>query len=212
MVTIDDKYILKLIGKAIRGEYTLQKFNFELNKYLTDLSLTDAKKSLITEQANELINYMNKLYFKVADEKDVKTIINFYKWKTIYINEEIQNRIVKIFNKHLQNLDYEELKDEVTKTLNIQKYYQNTIIRTTIAGLDNIKNINNKVNEYIKHNKDLPKFKFAGAPPERPFCKAHYNKIYTIEQIKALDNGQGLPVITHLGGYNCRHFWQLVTE
>lgn len=212
MITIDDKYILKLIEKAVKGEYTQQKFNFELNKYLSELSLSAAKKSLILEQANELINYINKLYYKAADEKDIETVINYYKWKTLYINENIQRRLIKIFNKHLQSLNYDELKDEVTKVLNLQKHYQNTIVNTTIAGLDNIKNINNKVNEYIKHNRNLPKFKFAGAPPERPFCKLHYNKIYTIEQIKTLNNGQGLPVISHLGGYNCRHFWQLVTE
>lgn len=41
----------------------------------------------------------------------------------------------------------------------------------------------------------------------RPFCQEHVGKIYTIDEIRALDNGQGLPVETYKGGYNCRHEW-----
>lgn len=39
----------------------------------------------------------------------------------------------------------------------------------------------------------------------RPFCKAHAGNIYTLAQLENMDNGQGLPVIPYLGGYNCRH-------
>jgi hypothetical protein len=40
----------------------------------------------------------------------------------------------------------------------------------------------------------------------RPFCKEHLGKVYTIEELKAMDNGQGLPVETSLGGYFCTHY------
>ena len=48
--------------------------------------------------------------------------------------------------------------------------------------------------------------------PERDFCKEHYNKIYTIEEIQALNNGQGLDVLTYAGGYNCLHWWMPAGE
>ena len=32
----------------------------------------------------------------------------------------------------------------------------------------------------------------------------------TVDEINALDNGQGLPVFTYGGGYNCRHSWVAV--
>jgi hypothetical protein len=40
----------------------------------------------------------------------------------------------------------------------------------------------------------------------RSFCRAHAGNIYTKEELSRMDNGQGLPVIPYLGGYNCRHF------
>ena len=40
---------------------------------------------------------------------------------------------------------------------------------------------------------------------KRPFCRAVIGRVYTLEAIRRLDNGQGLPVETYRGGYNCRH-------
>lgn len=44
----------------------------------------------------------------------------------------------------------------------------------------------------------------------RPFCKSVLDKdpaIYSVDEIKDLDNGQGLDVFVYRGGYNCRHEW-----
>lgn len=46
----------------------------------------------------------------------------------------------------------------------------------------------------------------------RPFCRAHAGQVFTIEEINQMDNGQGLPVLESLGGYNCRHYWIAVSE
>lgn len=39
----------------------------------------------------------------------------------------------------------------------------------------------------------------------RPFCRARVDKVYTLAELRKMDNGQGLPVEQYLGGYNCRH-------
>lgn len=50
----------------------------------------------------------------------------------------------------------------------------------------------------------------------RPFCKhlLHDRKpaIYTIDEIKDMDNGTGLDVMTYGGGYNCRHQWSPISR
>ena len=46
----------------------------------------------------------------------------------------------------------------------------------------------------------------------RPFCKPLVNKVVSQKQMSALSNGQGLPVITSGGGYNCRHSWSPVSQ
>lgn len=52
----------------------------------------------------------------------------------------------------------------------------------------------------------------SGDPKIRPFCKlkmeqTEHGETWTSDEIDAMDNGQGLPVWTSNGGYNCRHNW-----
>lgn len=44
----------------------------------------------------------------------------------------------------------------------------------------------------------------------RPFCNSHINKVFTLEEIQSLSNGQNLSVRQYGGGWNCRHFFQVV--
>lgn len=46
----------------------------------------------------------------------------------------------------------------------------------------------------------------------RPFCRAHAGKVFTLEEIQKMDNGQGISVRSSLGGYNCRHYWVATDE
>lgn len=46
----------------------------------------------------------------------------------------------------------------------------------------------------------------------RPFCRDHVGKVYTREEIDALDNGQLDNVFLTGGGYNCRHTWMEVSK
>jgi len=46
----------------------------------------------------------------------------------------------------------------------------------------------------------------------RPFCLEHVGKVYTREEIDALDNGQLDNVFLTGGGYNCRHTWMEVSR
>lgn len=45
----------------------------------------------------------------------------------------------------------------------------------------------------------------------RPFCQTVIGEAFTLEAIKRLDNGQGLTVDVHRGGYNCRHRWSPIS-
>jgi len=46
----------------------------------------------------------------------------------------------------------------------------------------------------------------------RPFCHEHVGKVYTRDEIDALNNGQLPNVFLTGGGYNCRHVWTAVSK
>ena len=63
----------------------------------------------------------------------------------------------------------------------------------------------------------ITRFKYAGPPADRPFCQVRLKEAaggvtYSIEEMRRLSNGQGLPVELYCGGYNCRHQWLPVVE
>lgn len=50
-------------------------------------------------------------------------------------------------------------------------------------------------------------FLYDGPPGERDFCNHKVGKVFHIDQIRKMRNGQSLPVEYYCGGYNCRHDW-----
>jgi hypothetical protein len=46
----------------------------------------------------------------------------------------------------------------------------------------------------------------------RAFCRPLVSKVVSSAQMKKLNNGQGLPVVTSGGGYNCRHSWSPISK
>lgn len=70
------------------------------------------------------------------------------------------------------------------------------------------------VNKAIELGFDL--FLYTGPDDKitRPFCHRVLSKsppIYTLDEIRAMNNEQGLDVFTSGGGYNCRHDWRPVS-
>lgn len=53
----------------------------------------------------------------------------------------------------------------------------------------------------------IEKYLYFGGLQEnsRKFCVERAGKEYTLDELKKMDNGQGLPVLPYLGGYNCQH-------
>jgi hypothetical protein len=54
---------------------------------------------------------------------------------------------------------------------------------------------------------DTQRYLFAGPvdAKTRPFCLKHVGKVYTRDELDALDNGQTGSTFLTMGGYNCRH-------
>lgn len=85
-------------------------------------------------------------------------------------------------------------------------FHATTLANTAIAKYDN-----GYMHE-VCHQAGIEKFLYDGMPAQRPFCRERLGHVYTRKQIEGMNNGQGLDVITSLGGYNCVHYWTPVFE
>ena len=73
----------------------------------------------------------------------------------------------------------------------------------------------------LEQNEAETKYRFAGPPAERNFCKSmlRLNKFYTIEEIEQMSrridtgfrhNNQSYSIFDYKGGVNCKHYWEEV--
>lgn len=207
--TIQTK-IIQLVDRARRERWTPAQFEKELDKLLLELGISnEVTKEKIKKELYKMLDVVNANFIGMITEAEVKSIIEYYTWKTIVTNEKFKRDLTKAFAEHIDDINYNELRNKVKLLISTQRHYEQTIIRTTIAGVDTLKTISHEAEEFVKQTGKEPRFKYMGPPPERAFCREHYKKSYTLSEIKAMTNGQGLPVLTNGGGYNCRHYWVL---
>ncbi|MFA6470118.1 MAG: hypothetical protein WCW35_14580 [Bacteroidota bacterium] len=97
---------------------------------------------------------------------------------------------------------YEVLRSRLTKR-GLGDGEARTLANTSLAQFDNA-----TMFEFAQQA-GINKFLYDGVLHEhsRLFCREHLGVKYTVAEIKKMDNGQGLPVETSCGGYNCTHFW-----
>ena len=95
---------------------------------------------------------------------------------------------------------------EVKERLQIAKGQSEVVVEAAIRGavtkatVMSAENAARAVGEEMGYLYDGPLDK-----KTRPFCDEVIGKVYTLAALKSLDNGQGLPVESHRGGYRCRH-------
>ena len=99
-----------------------------------------------------------------------------------------------------------DLMHDLAETLDVELYQARTLYDTTV-------NVFARQVEAMK-SREGDVFAFLGPADTklRPFCHAHVGKVFTREQIDALDNGQVGNVFLTGGGYNCRHQFVAVSK
>ncbi len=81
------------------------------------------------------------------------------------------------------------------------RHVASTLANTALAQFDGA------YTAELARSSGIDTFEYAGPPAQRIFCSNHLGQQYTRAEIEQMDNGQGLPVMTSCGGYNCRHSW-----
>lgn len=192
-----------LVDKSIKDKTPRLKFLYEMkiiaNNYFGNEAL---KREILTAIANEYnfsnLNSVLKSEKEITDELFKSLSPSFAKTK-----EGIITKVANLVNDGIKENEFSKvIAARLEGVIGTYRNYSDSIVNTALAGYDNLS----------KH-KDDPEnalYRYTGAAPQRPFCRLHYGKVYTRNEIRALNNGQGLDVWTYLGGWRCRHHFLLV--
>lgn len=116
------------------------------------------------------------------------------------LTERMEEQVIAEIRFSIQrNHKTSEIADRLVNRLSAQRSHAETWARTSRSGIATEYTVQAAKSAGIEH------LQLVGPSPERAFCREHYREIKTIEEWSQLDNRQGLPVITYVGGYRCVH-------
>lgn len=203
----------------------------ERNRLLEELILRLAREGKTPAEVQQAITLFFEQYGLVDAEllqqkqQQAKTIVRStappsLRSATSGLYQTLLTNVAETKSKTIQDLSYQitqnlskglgskDLLDRVKHTLQISEDRARTVVETSLRGFDRVSNV------VAYQNSGVKQFVYDGALSNvRPFCedllkKTARGQSWTLEEIETMDNGQGLPVLTHCGGWNCRHRWK----
>ncbi|MCB0713408.1 MAG: hypothetical protein KDD67_13855 [Ignavibacteriae bacterium] len=106
-----------------------------------------------------------------------------------------------------QELSRNDIANRLESTLSLARHHATTVAQTGVAAFDRIGNLSQALESGMREAR------YVGPIAERIFCEklmaqSKRGKWWTIEEILAMDNGQGTTPLYDCGGHWCRHGWE----
>jgi hypothetical protein len=195
----------------IEGQVDIQKLSRQVmqqikmpvviqNLIVKDLKITQAQIAEIWDLYFEKdLKAGNVITFSDADYEKLRAA---YQVEFSAIEDKLNFSVEQEFTKIIrQEYSYSRFRSELIKK-DIGEFQASTLANTAVAQFDNAYMIENA------QQAGVTKFIYDGTiiATTRDFCRERVGKTFTLAELEAMDNGQGLPVIPSLGGYNCRHY------
>lgn len=203
------KRLLKELKAGETGALEAANLLGGLKSAIEDVGLVEQIGGLNGVYANELDRITSilekslgrNIVYTAADIDALETLITFDIEKTTSTISRYVDDVRSTLMKQVilgEKIDTAALIDDGADKL---KSVLDTEINTSVAGYSRA------INQKKAADAGATKFLYAGPYDDRirPFCEERVGKIFTLEQIQAWDNEQGLPAEIYLGGYNCRH-------
>lgn len=182
-------------------QLTSADFKDIVNRFLKEL--TSRSEYQLRTSRDELI----ALHDKIKEALEFKYPIDYQLFPKVTqptksLIREVSSILIKYRDGKLTEQSTQRL---IKKRFRVPIYHADAFINTQLAGFDNTAALD------IAKFAGLSKAMYFGPVGKntRQFCLTLLSKggMYTEKQIRAMDNGQGLPVIRYCGGYRCMHEW-----
>lgn len=191
--------LFRITEDALQGNWDIERIRDEVRRILQKLGYAE---SLLSDLVSEIGTFSDSLSATTATAEErerLSTIVNTAGNQFAQTKRGLLRDVVDVVHEGIKNdTPIRDIRRGVDKKLSGKRFGQaETITQTALAAADRAGVYEDRDAEQL--------YRYDGPPADRPFCKTHLGKTYTLADLKALDNGQGLPVELYLGGFNCRH-------
>jgi hypothetical protein len=126
------------------------------------------------------------------------------------MREELLNKTLEVAEEQILSgtLNKQALQDSILQAAEGKLHWARTNARQVVGGYNRIHR------DEVRKELELDRALYYGEVRNnsRPFCRQLIGKVFSLEQIEQMNNGQGLSVLTYCGGWNCIHSWLWVRK
>ena len=196
--------IRQIVTDGIASGKSVKQINSDVEKYLKKARVLNKWKE---EKLNDLQNTAKKqakfMFSSTAlpdTRKATSKLLENANNEFAAVGDSLPKGLGKTIKRAIdKGYSASKLESMISQRLNGAEYIARTISNTSLRAFDRRSVIQKALESEISH------FRYTGPATERKFCLKHLNKVYSIEQIRQLDNGQINPVEDYGGGFNCHH-------
>ncbi|MBU1096868.1 MAG: hypothetical protein KKB34_10340 [Bacteroidetes bacterium] len=176
-------------------ERTFKLSNTDKGIFVAELEITKKKIAKLHD------DYFSASIKQTLDQFELDKMLAAYNVSFDGIEESIKQKMIREFRASVQGgYGVDELRKKLYNS-GLGWYQAATEANTAIAQFDN------NYHTQTASAAGINLFLYDGTIyKSRRFCIDHIGNYYTLEELSNMDNGQGLPVETSCGGYNCVHY------
>lgn len=196
----------RLVPLAARG-LSAAEMRRELGYTLRRFNLSDKVTSALLERAEGELSYVATRTVGVDSRRAAVELVRPFAGPVSRLNgallQQFERRVLPLVEKGARVADVEA---RIRRAVGVTEVSAKTLASTVVAGADRAGSLIAAQEAGVTH------YRYAGPPGERHFCsdltrRSAAGETWTLEQIRAMVNGHGLPVEYYCGGYRCRHRW-----
>lgn len=194
--------IRRIVSQALAEGATEDVVVSRVTQYLSDAGIDQELTNWFLEAAAAQFGWITDRTLSGQALADLTNILETIGAEFALVGGEVQQNVVQeIVDGIRSGRASTELEDILQRKFNHGRAQARTVVNTSLLGLA-------RSDRMAKSElAGIQRFRYVGPSPDRPFCRDHYRKVYTREEINRLSNGQISPVRLYCGGYNCRHQW-----
>lgn len=171
---------------------------------LDDVRLTIDRTLRFYEQQGTILDRQTVLA-AVQRSADLRMLDELFRDNLESMEDELFQGTMQALTEALSSgtFDRSAIQERIVALTDAQQHHARTNSRLLVSGYNRVARLEMANSAGLQHALYYGQI----ASNTRPFCGLMVGKIMSREQIAALDNGQGLDVLTFCGGYNCIHSW-----
>ena len=202
-----EREVRNLVVKGLRERRSFGEISGDIDVVLRGAGIDAALQRQLVNAGRVQFDWINSRLQNSEDQNAVRGIVNQSAADYARTGGVIRQSVVRAVERGIaSNAPTSEIENDVAHQLRRYKSSAATITNSALGAFD-------RANTFrLAGTAKIQQFRYSGPGPERAFCAAHLGRVYTLDEIRALSNGQGLPVQFYCGGYNCRHHWEPVFE